>query len=173
MYRSAEQAYGSFDFSGLGYITEQAFLDSKLVKNRVPYSNDEIRLFFRESNLFDKSKKGLEFDTFKKYFFPHLYLVQDDPDDAEDNAAMQTRNELKKNSEKQPQVIEDRVVRLENKLKTKFSNCFESVRKAFLALDSDYDGIITVEDILKYFGNETDLNYNDLKKLINDKDSKK
>ena len=54
MYRSAEQAYGSFDFSGLGYITEQVFLDSKVVKNRVPFTNDEIRMFFRESNLFDK-----------------------------------------------------------------------------------------------------------------------
>ena len=39
-------------------------------------------------------------------------------------------------------------------LKIKFSNCFESVRKAFLALDQDYDGFITVEDILKYFANE-------------------
>lgn len=47
------------------------------------------------------------------------------------------------------------------------------MRKAFLALDSDYDGFITVEDILKYFGNETDLNFNDLKKLIVDKDIKK
>jgi len=62
---------------------------------------------------------------------------------------------------------------LETKLKTKFSNCFESVRKAFLALDSDYDGFITVEDILKYFANETDINFNDLKKLICDKDHKK
>jgi hypothetical protein len=42
-----------------------------------------------------------------------------------------------------------------------------------LLLDSDYDGFITIEDILKYFGNETDLNYNDLKKLIFDKDHKK
>lgn len=63
--------------------------------------------------------------------------------------------------------------KLEQKLKIKFSNCFESVRKAFLELDSDYDGFITIEDILKYFGNEPDLNYNDLKKLIFDKDSKK
>jgi len=55
----------------------------------------------------------------------------------------------------------------------KFSNCFESVRKAFLALDTDYDGLITVEDILKYFGNEKDLNFNDLKKLMTDKDQKK
>ena len=115
----------------------------------------------------------MEFDTFKKYFFPHLYLVQDDVDDADDKAAYQNKRELLKNLENQPKIIEDRVVKLETKLKTKFSNCFESVRKAFLALDTDYDGIITVEDILKYFGNETDLNYNDLKKLINDKDSKK
>lgn len=64
-------------------------------------------------------------------------------------------------------------MKLENKLKMKFSNCYESVRKAFLALDTDYDGYITVEDILKYFGNETDLNYNELKKLMIDKDSKK
>ena len=58
-------------------------------------------------------------------------------------------------------------------LKVKFSNCFESVRKAFLALDQDYDGFITVEDILKYFANEQDLNYNDLLKLLYDKDSSK
>jgi len=70
-------------------------------------------------------------------------------------------------------VIEDRLIVLETRLKVKFSNCFESVRKAFLALDSDYDGYITIEDILKYFGNETDLNFNDLKKLIIDKDHNK
>lgn len=43
---------------------------------------------------------------------------------------------------------------VEEKLKTKFSNCFHSVRKAFLALDADYDGYITVEDLLKYFGTD-------------------
>ena len=69
--------------------------------------------------------------------------------------------------------MEERLRKLETKLKLKFSNCYESVRKAFLALDSDYDGYITVEDILKYFGNETDLNYNDLLKLMKDHDVKK
>jgi Ca2+-binding EF-hand superfamily protein len=66
----------------------------------------------------------------------------------------------------QPKIIEERLIKLENRLKVKFSNCFESVRKAFLTLDQDYDGFITVEDILKYFGNETDLNFKDLTKLI-------
>jgi CBS domain containing-hemolysin-like protein len=40
-------------------------------------------------------------------------------------------------------------------------------------LDTDYDGFITIEDLLKYFANETEIDYDDLKKLINDKDSKK
>ena len=130
-------------------------------------------MFFREYNLFNSKKAGMDFDTFKKNFFPHLYLVQEDIDDAEDKAAYQNKAELRKTNVNQPEIIQERVIKLENKLKTKFSNCFESVRKAFLALDSDYDGYITVEDILKYFGNETDLNYNDLKKLIQDKDNKK
>lgn len=63
---------------------------------------------------------------------------------------------------------------MEKLLKEKFSNNWESVRKAFLALDSDHDGYITVEDILRHFGQEKSLvNYNDLKKIIVDKDSKK
>ena len=115
----------------------------------------------------------MDFDKFKKNFFPHLYLVQDPADDADDKEAMANRQEIRSNGEKQAQVIEERVKKLERKLKEKFSNCYESVRKAFLALDTDYDGFITVEDILKYFGNETDLNYNELKKLMIDKDSKK
>jgi hypothetical protein len=44
-------------------------------------------MFFREYNLFDKRKAGMDFDNFKKNFFPHLYLVQEDVDDAEDKAA--------------------------------------------------------------------------------------
>ena len=102
-----------------------------------------------------------------------LYLVQEGKDDADDHEARDNKIELLKNKNEQPQVIEERLKQLESKLKIKFSSCFESVRKAFLALDADYDGFITVEDILKYFANETTINYNDLKKLILDKDHKK
>ena len=58
-------------------------------------------------------------------------------------------------------------------MKDKCANNWDSVRKAFLDLDTDYDGFITVEDILRYFGNDSkEFNFNDLKKLITDKDSK-
>jgi Ca2+-binding EF-hand superfamily protein len=98
--------------------------------------------------------------------------VQEDPDDEEDKQAREHRNQLDNHREEQPAIIEQRLLKLERHLKTKFANCYESVRKAFLALDTDYVGFITVEDILKYFGNEKELNYNDLKKLMKDKDSK-
>lgn len=47
------------------------------------------------------------------------------------------------------------------------------MRKAFLLLDMDHDGYVTIEDFLKYLGNDPTLNYSDLKKLMIDKDSKK
>jgi len=59
---------------------------------------------------------------------------------------------MRNNKGKQPEVIMERLKKLEKHLKEKFSNNWESVRKAFLALDTDYDGYITVEDILRYFG---------------------
>lgn len=58
-------------------------------------------------------------------------------------------------------------------MKDKISNIFTSVRKAFLELDIDHDGFISVEDILRYFGIDTEFNFNDLKKLFIDKDSSK
>ena len=83
--------------------------------------------------------------------------------------------EMQKNRGQQPQIIKDRLVRLERLLKDRFSNNWDSVRKAFLDLDTDYDGFITVEDILRYFGSDSskDFNFNDLKKILMEKDSRK
>lgn len=78
------------------------------------------------------------------------------------------------NKEKQPEIIQDRLKRLEKMLKDRFSNNWDSVRKAFLGLDTDYDSFITVEDILRYFGQDNkEFKFNDLKKLIMEKDSTK
>ncbi len=73
----------------------------------------------------------------------------------------------------QPKLIEDRIKLIETTIKKKFSSAYETVRKAFLALDTDFDGYITLEDILRHFGSDKNLIYEDLKKLIVDKDSKK
>lgn len=148
-------------------------MNCQIVNRLIPFTNEQVKLYFMEYNLFGEGSPGLDFDTFKKNFFPHLYLVGDPADDEADKDAAKNRDEIKKHGDKYNVIVEKRIQKLEAKLKEKFSNCFESVRKAFLALDADFDGFITVEDILKYFATDTDLNYNELKKLLNDKDSKK
>lgn len=174
MYRCSENAYAAMDRVGDGYVTKEAFMNSAVVKHRLPFTKDQLELYFVEFNLFARDAKGIDFDNFKKNFFPQHYLVQDPPDDFEDKQAQVTRNAIANSTEAgQQETVNVRVRKLEAKLKEKFSNYFESVQKAFLLLDQDYDGYITVEDMIKYFGNDNTLNYTDLKKLMTDKDSSK
>ena len=70
-------------------------------------------MYFQEYNLFPHNKPGIDFDNFKKNFFPHLYLVQETADDQEDKEARDNRNEIKRNGEKQTEVIVERLKRLE------------------------------------------------------------
>jgi Ca2+-binding EF-hand superfamily protein len=111
----------------------------------------------------------MNFDSFKKTFFPHLYLIEDSVDHDEstdmpqgdlghyfDNLDEESRRKHKlqslvTNKAKHQEIIQERVKKLEKILRERFSH-FDSVRKAFLGLDTDYDGYITVEDILRYFG---------------------
>lgn len=72
-------------------------MDSILVKTRLPFTVEELKTFFKEFNLFKKGSPGMTFDEFKKNFFPHLYLVPEDPDDMEDKIACDTRKDMIKN----------------------------------------------------------------------------
>lgn len=65
----------------------------------------------------------------------------------------------------------DRIQKIEKILRDKFRNNFDSVRKAFLSLDSDHDGYITTDEFYKVFGELSDINYKDLKKLVCERDS--
>lgn len=172
MYSNAECAFNALDFSGLGFVTKQAFLESIIIKQKVHFTEDQFNAFFNGYNLFLEGD-GISLDTFKKIFFPQLYLVQEDKDDAEDIKANEMRSALDKHKDDQPKIIENRINALETAIKQKFSNQFDSVRKAFLSLDGDYDGFITVEDLLKVIGRTGDLQYADLQKLLMDKDSSK
>jgi hypothetical protein len=86
MYRSTEIAFGDLDFSGLGYVSQKAFLSSKFVTS-LNFPNDHLELYFKEYNLFPSNTPGMNIDDFKKNFFPQLYLVQEEPDDADEEQA--------------------------------------------------------------------------------------
>ena len=170
LYRGPDKAYSSMDFTGIGSITENDFLQSMVVK-RLTFTIEELKDFFFLTNMF---KNGMNFDSFKKIFFPHLYLIQEDRESDNEKREKEEKTLMKKNKGKQPEIIEERLKKLEKLLKERFSNNWDSVRKAFLGLDTDYDGFITVEDILRYFGQDNkEFIFNDLKKLILEKDSSK
>lgn len=63
------------DFTGIGLITEDDFLTS-MICTKVDFTPEELKDFFFLSNLFKSG--GMNFDSFKKTFFPHLYLIQED-----------------------------------------------------------------------------------------------
>ena len=67
--------------------------------------------------------------------------------------------------------LKDKIKKIDSFLKEKLANIYTSVKKAFLDLDMDRDGYISVEDIMKYFGTQTELSIVDLKKILSDRSS--
>lgn len=65
--------------------------------------------------------------------------------------------------------VADRLLKIDKIIKNKFSNLWVSVRKAFLDLDIDKDGLVNSQDIMRYFGEDDQIDYIDLRKLIIDK----
>lgn len=121
----------------------------------------------------------MDIDSFQRCFFPQYFQVEDDnQSDYEDKKSKkEQKNKTAATAEQDSQSesrIQQRLLTLEDLIKVKFANNWTSVRKAFLDLDSDYDGFVTVEDILRYFGSEDkELDFKDLTKLIVDKDQKR
>ena len=59
-----------------------------------------------------------------------------------------------------------RLIKLDAKIKFKFSSLWVSVRKAFLELDFNKDGLIEASDILRFFGEDDDIDLVDLQTLM-------
>ncbi len=70
------------DFEGCGFITQSQFLNS-MACQKCGFSPEEIFDFVKLTGLF-ATEPGLNFDTFKKTFFPHLYLINDDAEESEE-----------------------------------------------------------------------------------------
>ena len=171
LYKIPDVAFADIDFSGKGYITEEDFFSTLLIY-KLKYSVEEIKEFFDRENSFkrqiDKNKIGMNFEIFKRCFFPSEVLRYESPvkrmmkaHDGLDTVNNDVEAKLK-------------LKRLEEVLKGKFEKNWISVRKAFLDLDLDYDGYIKPEDIARYFQNESNrIDFNILKHLVMHKDRRK
>ena len=183
MFRGPEQAYNGLDFAGIGYITDEDILKSPLV-NTMKYSKADIQMCFKQLNLFNNHYQshtirdnvpptGMAYNRFRETFFPQLHILDEENQSDEDRQVIETALEFCTNKGKQSEIMEKRIKDLEKHIKLKIANNYFQVRKAFLALDTDFDGYITVEDLMRFLGNSENANYNDLKKLIMDKDPEK
>lgn len=116
--------------------------------------------------------------TLKKAFFPHLAGERSDPTESDriDPNEAEVTPKSQQDDTKRQQVRMDATVKrisdFERKVRSKFSQRFGSVNKAFLFLDSDHDGYITIEDFMRNFS-DIAVNYDDLAKLIKERDSKR
>jgi hypothetical protein len=101
-YRGPDKAYASMDFTGKGHITEEDFLNS-LIITRIPYSKEDVKEFLKQLNLFQPNSDGvvgINFDLFKKTFFPQLYLINEEQTSDDDRKLKKSQVELRKNKEK-------------------------------------------------------------------------
>ena len=87
MYRCAEDAFAALDFSGKGFVDEESFFSNRVVKTRVPFSKEQIKEFLNKSSLFTSGNRGVSFDVFKKNFFPQFYLIEEEPDNLQEQQA--------------------------------------------------------------------------------------
>ena len=55
IFQGPEKAYGSMDFSGRGYMTEEDVLSS-IVMSRISFSKDDVKECFKQFNMFKPLK---------------------------------------------------------------------------------------------------------------------
>lgn len=48
MYQYTENAYSALDFRGNGYISKESFLQNPIIKYRVPFTVEELNVFFSD-----------------------------------------------------------------------------------------------------------------------------
>lgn len=75
------------------------------------------------------------------------------------------------NLQQKAKVIEKRIKDLDDNIKNVLSKNKTSVRRTFLKLDSNNKGYITVQDIFAAVCTHFKIDYNDLKKLVKEKDT--
>ncbi len=132
-----------------------------MIKRLCIESADLISWLIRDK-IFLTHTGSLNFENFKKKFFSHLYIVEDY--DGDSNFQHNSIATIDRES------IMTRLKDLEKMLKKRFQNTWTSVRRAFLDLDTNQDGFIGPEDIIRYFNQAVkEINFNDLKKLMSDK----
>lgn len=117
MYSSAFHAFTALDYTGLGFVTKEAFVNSMLIKNHLRLTPKELEPFFKHFNIF-MNGNTLKFEAFKKLFFPNQSISSSNgfgrDEILEDNKALINSD---MSIEDKAKVIEKRIRELDEKIK--------------------------------------------------------
>ena len=69
MYGDPETAFSSFNMSGQMTITINEFL-KHIVVNKIGYDVEDVRSYLLRDKIFPSANSEINFEQFKKYFFP-------------------------------------------------------------------------------------------------------
>ena len=84
VYRDPESTYAALDFSGKGKIQMKDILDN-LVFKRLKFVKEDVILWMLRDKVFDDINSTIDFERFKRHFFPHLLLIKDNEEEEIDD----------------------------------------------------------------------------------------
>ena len=77
LFKTAENAFAEMDFNGNGYIRENDFFHT-LLNYKLPYSKEEVLALFEHEKWFIRApEQRLNYELFKKSFFPQNYVGEE------------------------------------------------------------------------------------------------
>lgn len=140
-------ALGTIDFKGKGTIYEDDLVNY-YKKFHFDYTDEEIKDYMNRHNLIASDGKLDKAAMARTYYGHHFRNNFETPGLV--SAVLKQQEEQNLNEEsmhKINNVVSERLKRIENVIKTKLSSNWDQIRKAFLDIDTDYDGFVTVNNL--------------------------
>ena len=155
-YPTIQIALGAIDFSGKGSIYENDLL--KFYKKfHLDFTEDELHSYFARYSLIDSNGR-LDKAMMAKIYYRHHFRNNFETPGLIDAVVSPSANQLNSKSMNELNtVVSDKLKHIEKILKTKIASNWNQVRRAFLDIDSDYDGYITSMDLFEICGGAFDV----------------
>ena len=156
-YPTIQITLGTIDFSGKGSIKEDDLV-KYYQKFHFDFSEDEIKDYINrykllgQDGLIDKAMMA------KVYYGHHFRNNFETPGISTVGMTVNTNSDLSPQSMNEiNNAVSSRLKRIETVIKTKISSNWHQARKAFLDIDTDYDGFITANNFEELWGGAFEL----------------
>ena len=156
-YPTIQITLGTIDFSGKGSIVEDDLV-KYYQKFHYDYTDDEIKSYIKRYSLIGADGFIDKAMMAKVYYGHHFRNNFEVPGISNTGRMANTHRELDTHSFSDiNSAVSSRLKRIETVIKTKISSNWNLARRAFLDIDSDYDGFITANNLEELCGGAFEL----------------